>query len=77
MRVYVNIYFLISQPKHMFKLKNKKTIAHDFMIILFLHILTNLMNWKANSKCINSFHTSGDLCYLLITFANSLDPEQD
>ena len=41
MRVYVNISFLISQPKHMFKLKNKKKkIAHNFMIILFLHIWT-------------------------------------
>ena len=25
---------------------------------------------------INSFHASGDLCRLLITFANSLDPDQ-
>ena len=26
---------------------------------------------------INSFLASGYLCYLLITFANSLDPDQD
>ena len=25
----------------------------------------------------NSFHASGDFCCLLITFANSLDPDQD
>ena len=26
---------------------------------------------------INSSHASGDFCRLLITFANSLDPDQD
>ena len=26
---------------------------------------------------VNSFHASGDFCCLLITFANSLDPDQD
>ena len=25
---------------------------------------------------LNSFHASGNFCYLLITFANSLDPDQ-
>ena len=29
------------------------------------------------STCNNSFPASGDFCCLLITFANSLDPDQD
>ena len=28
-------------------------------------------------KSSNSFHASGDFCHLLITFANSLDPDQE
>ena len=30
-----------------------------------------------NSCLISSFHASGNFCHLLITFANSLEPEQD
>ena len=29
------------------------------------------------SNCFNYFLASGDFCHLLITFANSLDPDQD
>ena len=31
----------------------------------------------STSGCFNYFHASGDFCRLLITFANSLDPDQD
>ena len=30
-----------------------------------------------NTRCINSFPASGDFCHLLITFENSLDPDQE
>ena len=29
------------------------------------------------AKMLNSFYVSSDFCHLLITFANSLDPDQD
>ena len=33
-------------------------------------------SWFQIIKPVNSFPASGDFCYLLITFANSLDPDQ-
>ena len=32
--------------------------------------------FSISSQYINSFSASGDFCLLLITFANSLDPDQ-
>ena len=35
-------------------------------------------SWSMNICGINKcYHASGDICHLLITFANSLDPDQD
>ena len=57
--------------KHMFKLMDKKIIT--ILRILFL------LNWPYdwNLKISNSFIASGDFYCLRITFANSLDPNQD
>ena len=35
------------------------------------------LNCLLNRKVLNSFLTCGDFCLLLITFQNSLDPDQD
>ena len=37
----------------------------------------DLMSWVISSTSFKSFLASGHFCYLLITFANSLDPDQD
>ena len=43
-------------------------------VIVVHHINSEISGLAAG---INSFHASGDFCLLLITFANSLDPDQD
>ena len=48
-------------PQHMFRLRNKKNIFQ-------LHTLI----WGPAH-----YQASTDFCHLLITFANSLDPDQD
>ena len=35
------------------------------------------MEFENYSIMIHSFLASGDFCFLLLTFANSLDPDQD
>ena len=35
------------------------------------------MNFFLGALRVNSFLANGDLCHLLLTFANSLDPDQD
>ena len=43
--------------------------ANELMVII-------LTNYLKISSVFNSLPTSGDFCHLLITFANSLDPDQ-
>ena len=75
---------MYSTPQNMFEEeKNSHTENFNFtgFILTLLHKLWNTMLYLINQNIlgpyvINSFPASGDFCCLLITFANSLDPDQ-
>ena len=81
-----NWFFFISQPKHIERSHRDGSFEHpkhmfkvmDKKIIAILHKLF-FLNWPygIQTSCLNPFLASGNFCRLLITFANSLNPDQD
>ena len=55
---------------------NKCTYFHFVTSLLYLMIIVVLSNIFRWLMLINSLRTGGEFCRLLMTFANSLDPDQ-
>ena len=69
----VNAYFLRKKQQQK-KKNNKQTNINNLSSAEDAHKVLKVN--PPTLACLNSFPASGDFCRLLITFANSLDPDQ-